>query len=281
MISPGKIAVLALAVGLAFGIYFFGDFVGPQTPPEKPDNSSSTFEFAEYKKRVLEQHGTDFANVIAGVETKIAESQTDSAKVSLLNQLIAFCEQENAHLMAAHYSAEIAEIRADAANWEKTGDDYMSVFYDFKMAPEAQSYVVGQARQSYQKSLAIDSTTGTLIKLATTYLDGPADGTTMPMQGVGILLGIVAKDSTNIDAQLTLGRYGIISGQYDKAVNRLNAVLALDPENTQAYFFLGEAYLAQGDKTKAIEYFLKCKELVNDPEFQKQLDTYIEQIKNS
>ena len=80
---------------------------------------------------------------------------------------------------------------------------------------------------------------------------------------------------------VTLGRLAIVSGQYPKAITRLEKTIKLYPQNTEAYFHLGEAYRATGKKQDAIKMFEKCKELEKSPSFQKQLDEYINQIKNS
>ena len=99
------------------------------------------------------------------------------------------------------------------------------------------------------------------------------------MQGVSILLDIVHKDSTNIDALLLLGRFGIISGQYDKALARLEKILHLRPQNSEAMLLMAEAYNAQGNKTKAVEMLERCKKTVTAPEAKKEIEHYIESIK--
>ena len=76
-------------------------------------------------------------------------------------------------------------------------------------------FLSDNAINCYQKAVNLDSTkTENRIRLAGAYMEsgGP------PMQGVSILLDIVRKDSTNVDALLMLGRFGIISGQFDKAI---------------------------------------------------------------
>ena len=99
------------------------------------------------------------------------------------------------------------------------------------------------------------------------------------MQGVSILLEIVRKDSANIDALLMLGRFGIISGQFDKAIARLEKILYLRPQNSEALLLLAEAYNGQGNKTKAIEMLERCKKTVNDPAAKKEIENYIQSIK--
>ena len=45
------------------------------------------------------------------------------------------------------------------------------------------------------------------------------------MKGIQQLLQVVKKDSNNMQAQMVLGIGGVISTQYDKAIERLNKVV--------------------------------------------------------
>jgi tetratricopeptide (TPR) repeat protein len=71
----------------------------------------------------------------------------------------------------------------------------------------------------------------------------------------------------------------IQSGQYDKAIQRYETVLKLEPKNTEALYFLAEAYKGKGNKEKAIELLEECKKIVNKPEFSKDIDEYIKSFK--
>ncbi|MGN6477045.1 MAG: tetratricopeptide repeat protein, partial [Flavipsychrobacter sp.] len=113
------------------------------------------------------------------------------------------------------------------------------------------------------------------MALAAAYIEGAGE----TMQGVQLLLGIIREKPDNIPANLMLGRLAIQSGQFDKAVQRFETVLKQEPENTEAMYFLAEAYKGKGDKAKAIELFEKCKQLVNKPDFTKEIDQYINSFK--
>src|SRR5699024_8187930 len=96
-----------------------------------------------------------------------------------------------------------------------------------------------------------------------------------PMKGVEQLLDIVRRDSTNIPANVMLGKMAVQSGQLDKAIERGNTILRIDPKNINAYLFMGEAYKREGNKEKAIQLFTKAKEIMNNPSFSKDIDAYI------
>jgi Tfp pilus assembly protein PilF len=56
-----------------------------------------------------------------------------------------------------------------------------------------------------------------------------------------------------------LARFGLQTGQIDKAIERLLTALNLEPNNKRVICLLAEAYEKSGNKTKAEEFSLKCK----------------------
>jgi tetratricopeptide (TPR) repeat protein len=75
------------------------------------------------------------------------------------------------------------------------------------------------------------------------------------MQAALAFREIVAKDSTNVDAQYWLGVLSVKSGQLEKAIKRYETVLNLDSTYMKAYLDLGGLYMEQGDNAKALTYF--------------------------
>nr|WP_308463781.1 tetratricopeptide repeat protein [Chitinophaga nivalis] len=98
------------------------------------------------------------------------------------------------------------------------------------------------------------------------------------MTGVAKLREVVAANPDNIDAQVTLANLAITSGQYDKAIERLEGVAKKHPGNAKVLFVLAESYKSKGDKKKAIELFEQSKHFMTDPELKKEVDSYIKTI---
>jgi cytochrome c-type biogenesis protein CcmH/NrfG len=99
------------------------------------------------------------------------------------------------------------------------------------------------------------------------------------MVGVQKLRDVVAANPDNIEAQLTLANLAIQSGQYDKAIERLETLLQKHPDEAKAMFVLAEAYRSKGDTKKAIEIFEQCKKLLKDPGLKAEIDNYIKSIR--
>ena len=93
-----------------------------------------------------------------------------------------------------------------------------------------------------------------------------------------MLRDVTAVDSINVPANFMLGRMAIVSGQFDKAIQRFERVVRQEPTNAEAYYLLADSYLAVGQKEKAIEALKNCKKLIKNPTFATEIDKYINKI---
>jgi Tfp pilus assembly protein PilF len=79
-------------------------------------------------------------------------------------------------------------------------------------------------------------------------------------------------------AQLVLGIGGVISKQYDKAITRLNKVMAAEPGNIEAASWLADVYAESGDKVNAVKWYEYSKKLVNNPAYSREVDARIKAL---
>ena len=99
------------------------------------------------------------------------------------------------------------------------------------------------------------------------------------MQGIQQLLSVVRKDSTNLKAQMMLGVGGLVSGQFDKSIERLNKVVTQQPQNAEAVAYLADAYAGKGDKANAVKWYNISKRLINNPHYAEEVDARIKTLK--
>ena len=107
---------------------------------------------------------------------------------------------------------------------------------------------------------------------------GRAGDPQQTMKGILSLLDIVRKDSTNMKAQRLLGIGGFISGQYDKAIPRLEKVLKQQPNDVEALVYLADSYAAKGDIDKAVGLYNESKKLINDAHYNEEVDRRIKEL---
>jgi tetratricopeptide (TPR) repeat protein len=99
------------------------------------------------------------------------------------------------------------------------------------------------------------------------------------MQGILELVNVVKKDSTNMKAQLMVGVGGLVSGQFDKAIVRLQKVVTAQPDNAEAIAYLADAYAGKGNKAEAVKWYTVSKRLINDPHYTEEVDARIKTLR--
>jgi tetratricopeptide (TPR) repeat protein len=267
--------VIGSCIVLLLGIYLFADTkkietekpAGPMAARDAQKPAAQDFDWDGYLKKVKANiTNSDTLNLISGWE----KDQTEAN----LKSLIDLYHKRGESVSEAYYTLELAKIKKDGKLSVRAGDLFGATA-GISNDEALHQFLSDKAVESFKASMVLDSTTENRLKLATAYMDQG----TAPMQGVGILLDVVAKDSTNADAQMLLGKFGLVSHQYDKAIVRLEKVVSLRPKNYDALFLLAEAYRGKGDKEKAIQILEKCSKMVDKPELKKEIEQYIKNIK--
>ena len=79
-------------------------------------------------------------------------------------------------------------------------------------------------------------------------------------------------------AQKLLGIGGFISGQYDKAIPRLEKVLNKQPNDVEAMIYLADSYAAKGEIDKAVGLYNESKKMMNDQHYNEEVDRRIKEL---
>lgn len=101
-----------------------------------------------------------------------------------------------------------------------------------------------------------------------------------PMKGILLLREILQNDPDHVKANFYLGVFSAQSGQWEKARQRFQKVLALDSTEYESLFYLGEAEIRLGDTASAILNFEKYSNVLTDNDKQKEIQKYINELKN-
>jgi Flp pilus assembly protein TadD len=75
-----------------------------------------------------------------------------------------------------------------------------------------------------------------------------------------------------------MGMLSIQSGQNDKAVERLERLVKINPSHLQGQLLLGIAKMNLGDKAGARAQFEKVKQMDKDPAVQATVDSYLKDL---
>ncbi|GAB2701857.1 hypothetical protein GCM10027037_29130 [Mucilaginibacter koreensis] len=222
----------------------------------------------------------NLATQIATLETQLKTAKGD-AKQKVQRQLAKAWDDVNQPAPAAFYYQQLAKDQNQFEDWLTAGTRFNDA-YKFTQDTTMQPAFVANAAAAFQQALkqkpeSLDAQTG----LGIADVNGAAAS---PMEGIGLLRGVVEKDPNNWNANLALGQFAMKSGQYDKAVGRFKTMIAQKPDAKKSilepYFYLAESYKQLGQKQEAIAAYQKCKELMPDPTFGKRIDDFINELKN-
>jgi tetratricopeptide (TPR) repeat protein len=141
------------------------------------------------------------------------------------------------------------------------------------------NWLAAETQMLFKKANIINpSNDSTKVGLGATYFFN-ADGGN-PMEGILGIKQVADADTTNIYAQYILGVGNSINGMTDKAVERFNNVLALDPKNVDALLRLGGIYTDKGDIKTAKETYKKLLPLATNKEQVAEVEKIISSLKN-
>jgi tetratricopeptide (TPR) repeat protein len=177
----------------------------------------------------------------------------------------------------AWYEAEAARLE----NSEKSLTFAAQLFLDNLQVDEVgqrRQWKALQAKDLFERSLKINPKNDSAkVGLGACYLFGGISAT--PMEGIMKIREVVEKDSTNIYAQLMLARGSVMSGQYDKAVARLETVVRLQPKNIDGILMLADVYERMGNKSNSITWYNKSLSLVQQVDLKKEIEKRIGELR--
>lgn len=212
------------------------------------------------------------------LENSITRGDLKDQQVHVFHQLARFWA-DSAHIFEpyAWYTAEAARLE----NSEKSLTFAAQLFLDNLQSEEAlpaRQWKALQAKDLFERSLIVNpGNDSAKVGVGACYLFGGISE--MPMEGIMKIREVVQRDSTNIYAQMTLVRGLLISGQYDKAISRLQTVATMKPDYPDAVLLLAEVYEQVGDKGNAKAFYEKSLKMVQVPDVQKAIRERIAGLK--
>jgi len=262
-------------------IYFFGKTIPPKKNPGAVAAATGAKEISfntilEASKQQLSPAQQAF---VAQLETAVVRGDVKEQQIKVYKQLADFWK-DSAHLLIpyAYYSAQAAKLE----NSQKSLTFAAQFFFEGirrQDNPELQRWMATEAKELFEKALQIAPDNDSLkIGLGSTILFGNlGEG---PMEGIRKIREVADRDPENMYAQFMLGLGGMISGQYDKAIDRLLKVVQHQPENVEAMLMLAEAYERQKDKANAVKWYLESKKHINNADVVKEIEERIKLLGN-
>lgn len=205
----------------------------------------------------------------------------ENSKVDILDSLYSVSYSNNIPELAALFYELKAFNLKNEEGWLLSGDAFFNAFR-YTQHQEFKTLLINKAIEAYNEVLKInENNLNAKTGLGVCYVDGSSYLGEPPMRGITLLLEVVKEDSTNLSALTNLGYFSIQSGQYEKAKQRFEQILRIQPKFAEAHLYLTDISLAMGDTIIAVEHIEKYKSMIENPATKQQLDEYIKKLLNN
>lgn len=280
-----QIVLISSGLVLLCLMYFFGRTIPTPNPSEaKPQQQSGTtthdhkaFDIQAVLTQTKSQLTADQQQRVAKMENSVVRGNVKDQQIKVYRQLAQFYKDTvHALLPYAYYTYEAAKLE----NSEKSLTFAAHFLLDGVRSQEdhiLKEWLATNAKELFEKALELNpSNDSSKVGLGGCYLFGEISET--PMQGITMIREVAERDPNNMYAQLMLGIGGMVSGQYDKAIERLNTVVSKQPSNAEATVMLAEAYERHNEKQNAIKWYEASKKLITNSEIIKEIDRRIAEL---
>ena len=275
--------------GLLFVVLLlvFGKFVPEKTPVSSADNAASAQSPTDlppaasidtilfYAKKELTPTQVEAVELL---EKKLTNAKGDESQMTVYHDLAHYWKDSiRIFEPYAYYEAESARLENSEKNLTFAARLFLENLQGDQNSARRQWKAL-QAKDLYERSLKINpDNDSTKVGIGACYLFGNISAN--PMEGIALIREVVQRDSNNVYAQLTLVKGTMLSGQYEKGIERLLKVVKLQPSNTEAVLMLADLYERTGNKTGAIEWYGKSIALIPAPEIKAAIRERIEELK--
>lgn len=256
--NKAQYSALVGAIVLFLGLYFGFD--------TKTDKQKAT-----ERSRSLQSESTSFETLLAEAKAHLSASQAaelaelerllasvagDAERTNVLKRLSGLWYKIGQISVAGGFAEQSAEIENADSSWSVAG----ATFYNGLVAsqdPVIRDFCAAHAVKAFESAASLNpANVEHRVNLALVYAENPPPNN--PMQAVMMLRDLETKHPDNPAVFNALGRLAIKTGQWQRAVERLEKSWSLDKNNPNTPCLLAKAYEKAGDTIKANEFAGIC-----------------------
>lgn len=251
---------------LLFGLLYFGfDTTAPDQGLVERSRGLLAEETAELDRlyaRAKESLTAAQVAQLAELEAELDRQTLDSGRVAGYEALSRSYFEFEQFALAGHFARQLAELTNTEEAWSIAGTTFGYCVQRSADAP-TRDYCTQGAVRAFESavSLAPDEVSHR-VNLALVLTDNPPPDN--PMRGILLLRELQEANPENVLVLTSLARLAIRTNQFERAVERLEQALALDPNDRNANCLAATAYRALGREAAASRYAARCEVAVNN-----------------
>lgn len=257
-----KAQYLALLAALAvFSALYLGFDTKP--PAQKAVDRSRTIQgestsFETLLDAAIAGMESDQLSGFQQIKQQMERASSDTAKISALKQLSAWWYAQGNLPVAGGFAEQVAELENADTAWSIAGATFYLALGNSQEA-NIRQYCGAHAVKAFESAISLNpGRVEHRVNLALVYAENPPPDN--PMQAVLMLRDLEQKYPDNASVYNALGRLAIKTGQWDRAVERLEKSWSLDKNNPFTPCLLAKAYQGAGKQDKAAEFAALCNQ---------------------
>lgn len=197
------------------------------------------------------------AEKISAAMQKLENAGTDTEKTTLLKSLSGQWYTLGNLPLAGGYAEQVAEIENADSSWSVAGATFFEGLLQAE-TPEMRNYCANHAVKAFESAASLNpENVQHRVNLALVYAENPPPD--KPMTAALMLRDLAEKHPNNPAPFNALGRLAIKTGQWQRAIERLEHSWSLDKNNPNTPCLLAKAYEGMGNAAKAAEFAKICK----------------------
>lgn len=257
--NTAQYLVVAAALALFAGLYWGFSTTSPsqkKTAQSRALQGESTgFEtlLADARGRLNPEQAAQ----LNAAEAALAEAASDSARIGQLKQVSALWYDFGQVTAAAGFAEQVAQMENTDSAWSVAG----ALFYSALAASEdskLRDFCTGRAVKAFESAASLNPGEAEhRVNLALVYAENPPPND--QMKAVMMLRDLEKQFPDDASVYNALGRLAIKTGQWDRAIERLEKAWSLDPQNPKTPCLLAKAYQGAGQADKAAEFAKICR----------------------
>jgi len=190
------------------------------------------------------------------IEQQISSATSDPERIALLKQLSGWWYAEGHPEIAGGVAEQIAELEQTDEAWSVAGATFYGALAG-QQDSKIRNYCAAHAVNAFESAASLKpDKVEHRVNLALVYAENPSSDD--PMKAVKLLRGLEAKHPENPAVYNALGRLAIKTGQWERAIERLEKARSLDAENPNTVCLLAKAYAGVGNADKAAKFEALC-----------------------
>lgn len=214
---------------------------------------------------------------ITSLENNVDRGDINDLKIKQYTQLSHFWGDTVGNMpLSSFYLGQAAKLENSEQNLTFAARKLLSYVFVEQSQP-MQTWMATNAKELFEKALEINpKNDSAIVGLGGCYMFGNLSGN--PMEEILKVRKVAEEHPDNLYAQMMLALGAVKTGQYDKAAERFLIVVQHQPGNLEAIFNLADVYDRMGDKTNAIKWYQKAKDMIQVPEAKTEIQQRIETL---